>query len=404
MLKKKLTLIFLILILIQPIAISVFGEEEADTWSDIAEDMCEILDQAYDSYVDGDIETAKAKVRESYLQHYEVKGFEKITMMYISGQRKTDVEVQFQVVTRTIKDGLDKKVLRDEIDTLQEMVTEDANLLDGGKSKDGFSTKDFLASFLIIVREGAEAMLIVAAIIAFLVKVGSKKSIKPVVIGVILAVVASFIIAWLLQLLHLSGKQNEIFEAITIAIAVIMLFYVGNWFQKKSRAWENYIQSQVSGALEKGSEFSLAFTAFLAVFREGAETILFYKAIPNPNFLSLLIGFISGIVLLAVIYLIVRILSVKIPLKPFFLVTSILIYVMAVLFVGSIAPEFQEAGVMELTLLPNLADDSFEAVSWLGIYPYYETIIPQIIAILIAVYGTLKHYAFKKNSGRKSKS
>ncbi len=243
-------------------------------------------------------------------------------------------------------------------------------------------------------------MLIVAAILAFLIKIGSLKSRKSVYWGVILAILASFGMAYLLELLNLSGKQNEIFEGITIAIAVVMLFYVGNWFQSKSSGneWNKYIKDQVSTSLEKGSEFSLAFTAFLAVFREGAETILFYKAIPNDNVTAKLSGFLLGLAVLFVIYLLVKYLSLKIPLKPFFLATSILIYIMAVLFVGSLAPEFQEAGVLELTILPGLTDRSFESISWLGIYPYYETIIPQVIAILIAVFGTIKHYTKKVKS------
>ncbi len=414
---KFFILITVLLVFIQSMSFISFANS---TWLSIAEDMAVILDEAYTIYEDGDAELAKSKVSEAYLQHYEKKGFEKITMMYISGKRVRAVELQFTVVKRGMKNHESNEVIKAEIDKLKEMTVKDAKYLDGDTEEESDSTsnteqeqttasdgvgtrntsKIFVASFLIIVREGAEAMLIVAAILAFLIKVGSKKSMKSVYIGVALALVASFLVAGLLEMLNLSGKQNEIFEAITIAVAVLMLFYVGNWFQSKSSGneWTKYIEGQVSGSLEKGSEFSLAFTAFLAVFREGAETILFYKAIPNDNLSAKLGGFLAGLVVLGIIYILVRYLSLRIPLKPFFLVTSILIYIMAILFVGSIAPEFQEAGVLELHLVPGLTVKSFGSLNWLGVYPYIETLVPQLIAVIIAVCGTIKQYSKGKKS------
>ncbi len=389
------------------------------SWAAIAFDIVGIINEAYSTYVKGDHQEAKEMISKAYLQHYEKKGFEKITMMYISGKRVRAVELQFRIVKRYMKKGEANEKVKQALTILKEMVIKDARTLDGDDEKTvakGNSTKNsekiakkditknagkiFIASFIIIVREGAEAMLIVAAILAFLIKVGSLKSRKSVYWGVILAILASFGMAYLLELLNLSGKQNEIFEGITIAVAVVMLFYVGNWFQSKSSGneWNKYIKNQVSGSLERGSEFSLAFTAFLAVFREGAETILFYKAIPNDNLTAKWSGFLVGLAVLAVIYLLVKYLSLKIPLKPFFMATSILIYLMAILFVGSIAPEFQEAGVMELNILPGLSDESFSAISWLGVYPYYETLIPQLVALLLAIYGSIKHYGKKVNN------
>ncbi len=400
--KRLLTILAVFLVAFQTLTAISFAK--AITWSSIANDMSVILDEAHKIYKNGDPKKAKDKVSEAYLQHYEKKGFEKITLMYISGKRVRSVELQFRVVKRKMKNGVPQGEIKSEIDRLKSMVVHDAGFLDGGSQEGSLGTKSagkiFLASFIIIVREGAEAILIVAAILSFLIKVGSFKSKKSVYIGVVLAIFLSFLVAGLLQMLNLSGKQNEIFEGITIAVAVAMLFYVGNWFQSKSsgQEWNNYIKNQVSGSLERGSEFSLAFTAFLAVFREGAETILFYQAIPNDNLMAKLSGFLLGLLVLAVIYFVVRYLSLKIPLKPFFLATSILIYIMAILFVGSIAPEFQEAGVMELTILPGLTDRSFSSISWLGIYPYYETVIPQVIAIAIAMWGTIKYYSKSKKS------
>jgi high-affinity iron transporter len=126
--------------------------------------------------------------------------------------------------------------------------------------------------------------------------------------------------------------------------------------------------------------FSLAFAAFLAVFREGAETILFYQALlaGNQGYLNMIwVGLGVGIVLLVVIYVLIRFLSIKLPLKPFFLGTSILLFVMSVAFTGSGIKELQEGNVIPVTMLPF----DFITVDILGIYPTLETLIPQIVLL-----------------------
>ncbi|MDR3167843.1 MAG: FTR1 family protein, partial [Treponema sp.] len=129
--------------------------------------------------------------------------------------------------------------------------------------------------------------------------------------------------------------------------------------------------------------FSLAFAAFLAVFREGAETILFYQALlaGNRTYISMIwVGLGVGSVLLVIIYILIRILSIRIPLKPFFLGTSILLFVMSITFIGNGVKELQEGNVVGVTSIPGIT-----SIDLLGIYPTVETLIPQIVLLIITV-------------------
>jgi high-affinity iron transporter len=194
--------------------------------------------------------------------------------------------------------------------------------------------------------------------------------------------------AWILNALTstASGRNQEIIEGATMLLAVGVLFYVSNWMVSKAEAeaWSGYIEGKVKASITKGSMFSLAFAAFLAVFREGAETILFYQALlaGNQNYINMIwVGLGVGIVLLVIIYILIRFLSIKLPLKPFFLGTSILLFVMSVAFTGSGIKELQEGNVIPVTMLPF----NFITVDILGIYPTLETLIPQILLLGITI-------------------
>jgi high-affinity iron transporter len=168
-------------------------------------------------------------------------------------------------------------------------------------------------------------------------------------------------------------------------IAVVVLFYVSNWMVSKAEAevWTKYIEGKVQSSITAGSMFSLAFAAFLAVFREGAETILFYQALlagTSTSINMIWLGLGVGIAVLVVIYVFIRMLSITLPLKPFFLGTSVLLFIMSITFVGNGIKELQEGNVAGVSPVPGIA-----SVDILGIYPTLETLIPQLILLLITV-------------------
>jgi high-affinity iron transporter len=244
----------------------------------------------------------------------------------------------------------------------------------------------FLSSFLILAREGFEAIIIVAAIIAYLVKSGNAEKTRAVYYGVFVALIASVALAYALsKITVLGGANQEIIEGVTMLIAVAVLFYVSNWMVGKAgaEAWSSYIKDKVESSIGRGSMFSLAFAAFLAVFREGAETILFYQALmaTTKTYTNMLwAGIGVGSVFLVALYISIRFLSIKLPLKQFFIGTSALIAVMSLSFLGKGIKELQEGNVIGVTPV-----GSFDSIELLGVYPTLETLLPQAVLLVVTL-------------------
>jgi high-affinity iron transporter len=361
----------------EPVAVKV-------NWTKTAEEMAGFLEKAYRRYLAGDSRGAKEEVDIAYFQYYEKLGFERIVLTRISGARASTVEYQFSAAKKAINQGESGAAVKESLDTLAGYLREDAAALDGTEES---AVVVFLGSLLIIVREGFEAILIVGAIIAYLLKSGNKKSARPVYWGSLIALGVSVLMAWILnQITSVAGGQNqEIIEGATMLLAVAVLFYVSNWMVSKAEAeaWSGYIEGKVQSSITKGSMFSLAFAAFLAVFREGAETILFYQALlaNTETYINMIwLGLGVGVVALVIIYILIRVLSLRLPLKPFFLGTSILLFAMSVTFTGNGIKELQEGNVIGVTPIPGVP-----SVDILGVYPTLETFIPQLALLAITV-------------------
>ena len=165
----------------------------------------------------------------------------------------------------------------------------------------------------------------------------------------------------------------------------------------EAEAWKNYIEDKVSSAVETGSKFALGAAAFLAVFREGAETILFYQALlaDAGNYTNMVwLGFLVGCVALVFIFILVRFGSLAIPIKPFFMGTSILMYIMSVAFAGGGVKELQEADVVSVTPV-----NFVQSIDILGIYPTVETLLPQIVLLILAI-ASIFYYRVKGRRAR----
>ena len=367
-------------------------------WREITDEMIVILDGAYDVYFNTkDAEKAKELVNKAYFEFYEKLGVERAVMAYVSGKRASIVEYQFAAVKRMMTEGAPNKEVRTSIDELNKMLREDGNSLDG-REESGWSM--FVASLLILLREGFEAILVVAAIGAYLIRSGNQAMTRVVYTSAIAAVVVSAGLAVALQkLFSISGANQEILEGVTMLLAVVVLFSVSNWMISKaeSAAWRSYIEGKVSSAVTTGSTFALGAAAFLAVFREGAETILFYQALiadAKGHVDMVWWGFGVGCICLVGVFIVIRYGSLRIPLRPFFIGTSILMYIMAIAFAGGGVKELQEADMVSVTPVSFVG-----SVDLLGIYPTVETLVPQAVLILLAVisylYYTRKTAALK---------
>ncbi len=251
----------------------------------------------------------------------------------------------------------------------------------------------FFQSFLIILREGFEAILVVGAVVALLIKTGHRERLRSIWLGVALALLASLATAVALRTLFIAmPASREIVEAITMLIAVVVLFSVSYWLISKVEAakWQKFIREKVDTALEHGGGKALVLVSFLAVYREGAETALFYQALfhEGPNVaLPLSLGILAGSVALAVIFTLFYRYGVRIPLRPFFAVTSVLLYYMAFVFMGKGIRELQEGNVVPITVISGGPH-----VETMGIYPSVETLAAQGLLVALLIFAMVKTF------------
>ncbi|MEO8561106.1 MAG: cytochrome c/FTR1 family iron permease [bacterium] len=262
----------------------------------------------------------------------------------------------------------------------------------------GSGWEAFWQSFLIILREGFEAILVVGAVVAFLIKTGHRERLRSIWIGVGYALLASAATAMILKtILAAMPASREIIEGLTLLVAVGVLFSVSYWLISKVEAakWQQFIREKVNTALNQGGGRALTFVAFLAVYREGAETALFYQALfnegPNVAF-PLTMGILAGFAALAVIFTLFYRFGVRIPLRPFFSVTSALLYFMAFVFTGKGVRELQEGNALPLTAIPGFPHSEF-----FGIYPSWQGVLAQLTLLILFAFALLKTFWPKRS-------
>ena len=405
-----------------------------ENWYEAATLVKELLDTAYMGYLDKDFEAAEDNINTAYYTVYEESGLNHAIYTDLSLKERQKMDGHFTALHNLVASAAEKyqkNKYRTSTDSAKNDILKMAKALDTkeeeAKAAEAAAAAEamaaeaeaepekqndprlltFLAAFGIIVREGLEAILVIAGMIAYLVKSGNQKTLRNVYIGSILGIIASFIAAWLLSYLKRvwtgAGQSQEVIEGITALIALCVLFYVSNWMISKSEAasWSRYIDDKVHSSVETGSSFALAFTAFLSVFREGAEVVLFYQPMlseGNPGMVWA--GFGAGCVLLVFIYLAITKLSIRLPIKVFFTATSILMAVMCVSFLGSGIKELAEGNVFDLSLnVPGVPEN--DVIQIFGIYPWLETLVPQLIlSIILLVTFLVAHYRGKMDALR----
>lgn len=236
---------------------------------------------------------------------------------------------------------------------------------------------------IILLREGLEALLIIAALLAFLTKTGNAAKRGWIVGGGAAGIAASIAIAVLVTVAfsasEAAGADRELLEGFTGLFAAAMLVYMSIWLHGNSNlaAWQRYIKEKSDAALARNSLLGLSLIAFLAVFREGAETALFYVGIaPSIATFDLIAGVTLGAVALGVIGVAVLRFGVRIPLRAFFLGTSVLVFYLALKFLGTGVHALQVAGIVPATPRTYLPDSSF-----IGAFPTVETTVVQALLV-----------------------
>lgn len=294
-----------------------------------------------------------------------------------------ELERDMARVRSAIEDGRSSAAVSDAVRSASETVREAQKALQTRKSSPWLV---FSLAWAIVLREGFESVLIIIAILSVLRGLGARGAARWVHAGW-LAAVAVGVAAWLGSgsLLSWSGVKRELLEAITSLFAMVMLLYMGFWLHRRTEIakWRAFVEQQVSMALSRGSRFGLAFVAFLGVFREALETVLFLLALsvdggPDARAfmgVGVLAAFASTLVLA---WLLIRF-SARLPLRTIFGVTAVLMIALSVVLAGKGLRALQEVGALGVTILP------FDfRVDLLGFYPTAETLVAQAIIAVVA--------------------
>lgn len=372
-----MTIRWLLLLLLIPSA--CFGAEGTPDFRAVVTELSRQGDQFVAAYLpEKGMDTADA-VSGLYFDIFEGSGMEAAIGMR-DPALKSELESRFGKVI-----GLaSRERAADEVRVAwQELRTHLQQVADAQKpAEDGFWGL-LVQAFLILLREGFEAMLVITALVAYLRRQGAVDQVRVVYHGTAWALLASLVTAWLFGVvLQISGAGREALEGVTMLLASAVLFYVSYWLISKSEAarWQAFIHAQINSALSKGSTFALGLAAFLAVYREGAETVLFYQALngqANGQWWPLLIGFALALGALLLLYRLMQAASFRLPIGLFFTLTAVLLYYLAVTFAGNGVLELQEAGWLGITPI-----DGFARISWLGLYPTLETLTAQLLLII----------------------
>ncbi|MEB2284928.1 MAG: FTR1 family iron permease [Myxococcales bacterium] len=303
--------------------------------------------------------------------------------------RYTDLEVRWLALVAAMKRAAPASEVRVQAAALASILEG----IDGGTGVAASPSSLFVDSLLIIVREGFEAILVLTALAAYLVKVKQGDKRRLLYAGGGAAVLASIALAVLARvMMPAAGRAQEALEGVTMLIAAAVLFTASYWLISKSEArrWQEFVRTKLEGALSSRRRAALFVLAFLVVFREGFETVLFYEALfGRAQALTaapaVWAGFVAGTLLLAVIAILLFRYGIRIPIRPFFAVTGVLLYVLAFKFAGGGVRELQEAGWVGVTAAP--IPNRGWLRDWLAIYPFVEPLVIQGLLVLAVLVG-----------------
>jgi high-affinity iron transporter len=336
-----------------------------------------LLRESLATYRGGQKQAAQDLAASAYLDGFELV---EASLDIVDKRLRMAVEAEMMRYRAMIKKQEPTAAVEVQHHRIQELLTEATTLLDKTRLPAGAA---FLSAFLILLREGLEAVLVLAAILALLIKSGRRDALPYVHAGWIAALalggctwlIASYVIA-------LSGSTREVAEGATALIAAVILLYVGFWMHSKAYAdrWRTFLQDQLRDALSARTRWALALVSFLAVYREAFETVLFYQALwlqAAPAYAPVLGGLcVAAMALTGLGWLILRG-TVHLPLGPFFGATSILLVLLAVIFAGKGIAALQEAGTLPVHPV------SFPGIPTLGVYPNLLGLLLQAGLILI---------------------
>ncbi|MBZ2133156.1 FTR1 family iron permease [Streptococcus gordonii] len=353
----------------------VKGEEVATTEGNLTlKDGIQLLEKALDGFKAGKTQEASSNIKKFITIWPSIEG----DVSTRNPSLYTRVESETPVI---MVKGSEKEYQ----DQLQSLINDLSQI-------DTSASYNFFDAMLILLREGVEALLIVMALVTTLKAAKMKKGLKWVYTGAVMGILASLAIAVLLQFLFpavSSGSNREIIEGAVGIFAVLMMIMVGIWLHSKSsiKKWNDFMESQMKAVTATGSFISMFALSFLAVFREGAETILFYAGIyPRIDKAGFFIGIGLAFLVLFVLALVMNKASAYFKPHRIFLILTWLIYALAFKMLGV------SIHALQLTnILPSHLMNGFPSIDWAGIYPSLEVVTCQLIFVVIVLIITWKN-------------
>ncbi|MGY2377144.1 FTR1 family protein [Pseudomonas sp. SDO524_S393] len=339
------------------------------------------LDKSLAAFRNGDHEQAYDLSVAAYLEGFELV---ESSLDNVDANVRKDTEKALMAYRQSLQDGLPVEQVQQRLDVAKGKLTESAGLL----GSDGLSwSLSYISGLLILLREGLEAILVLAAILAFLRNTGQQSAVRSVNAGWGLALLAG-LATWALAayVIDVSGAQRELLEGCTALFASVMVLWLGVWMhdRRHAAAWQDYIKSSLVGG---GGRFGFAMLAFFSVYRELFEVILFYETLwlqAGPaGHNAVLAGGATALVLLVGLAWVILRGSAKLPLALFFGINAALLCALSVVFAGHGVKALQEAGIF------GTRPVAFFDFDWLGIHADAYSLGAQAVAILaiVVLYG-----------------
>ncbi len=338
------------------------------------------LEQSFAAYRNDEVKRARKLALDAYLEGFELS---EAALRNIS----RDLVVNTEAAMMAYRQGIEKRIAHEELknryDTVMGLLQEADNTLSGEALSPSVA---FTSSLIILLREGLEAILILGAMIAFLIKTERREALRYVHAGWIIALLGG-IATWAFSsyLLTITGATREVTEGATALAASAILLYVGFWMHGNANArnWSRYLKRRMEEAFHKRTLWAICLLAFLAVYREAFETVLFYQALwaqagPESHTAITAGGIIAAGLLLLLVWLIMRF-ELRLPLRQFFIISASVMIVLAVIFAGQGIAALQEAGKIPVYPLP------IPRIELLGIFPSSLSVALQVFIILLAV-------------------
>lgn len=338
------------------------------------------LAQSLAAYGAGDRKTARELALAAYLD-----GFEPVepALSARDPALMTRVEAAMGGLRASLSKDAPVTDVRTKVDRLNALLDAAQRTL---APEEASPASSFAGAFTILLREGLEALLIVVAMVAFLRKAERRDVLPYVHAGWASALAAGALTWWAATyLISISGASRELTEGFGSLLSAIVLISVGVWMHAKGQAdaWQTYIKEKLSAALSRRSAWFLFLLAFIVVYREVFETILFYAALwSQGGRLAMLAGAGVAVAALGVIAWALLSYSKRLPISQFFSYSSMLIAVLAVVLAGKGVAGLQEAGLLDIQPLAALP-----RIEVLGVFPTWEGLMAQVLTIIVIVVG-----------------